>query len=91
MSGIASTTQGSIRADKVSYDNTTSGLSAIQVQAAIDELKLLIGASSTEQFSHNFIDSDLTIPLKRQMVVVGEIEIENSYELNILGELALIA
>jgi hypothetical protein len=88
MSQIASTTQGPGAAIRVSYDNTTSGLTAVNVQAALDEIYVI---SSTEQFSHNVVDSNLTIPLKRQMVVVGEIEIENGFELNVLGELALVA
>jgi hypothetical protein len=83
MSNIASTTQGKIRADKVTYDNSTSGLTATNAQAAIDELSL-------EQFSHSGVDKNLTIQLKRQMIVYQEIEIELGMELNILGELVLI-
>jgi len=72
---------------EIPFDNATNGFTADNVQAAIQEAR--DNAISQEQFSHSGIDNNLIIPIKRQMLVYQEIEIESGKELDILGELVL--
>lgn len=51
---------GSVTAADVSYDNATSGLTATDAQAAIDELAA--NAESGDGYNHAFITTDWTGP-----------------------------
>ena len=78
-------------AGSIPYDNTTSGLAATDVNAAINELAALGGGgSSPPNFSYRIIAaaSILTIPTNQQMLVVGPVEVDGV--LNIDGELILM-
>lgn len=46
--------------------------------------------SDNKNFSYNVISRALTIPLNQQMIVYQEVEITDSFELNLLGELVVI-
>jgi len=75
-------------AGSIGFDNSNNGFAASDVQAAIEEARSTSGAQ--EQFSHSGIDLNLIIPIKRQMLVYQEIEIEAGKTLDILGELVLL-
>jgi hypothetical protein len=72
----------------VPFDNATNGFASDNVQQAIEEAR--VTSSAAEQFSHSGVDSNFIIPLKRQMFVYQEMEIEPSYEIEVLGELVLL-
>ena len=46
--------------------------------------------SATKNFSFNVISLALTIALNQQMIVYQEVHITDNFELNLLGELAVI-
>lgn len=46
--------------------------------------------TAAKNFSYNIITKYLVIPLYQQMIVYQEVEVTESFELNILGELVVI-
>ena len=59
ISGLPESTGGGVQAVDVGYDNTTSGLSATNVQEAIDEISQGGGASSADEVSYDNTESGL--------------------------------
>ena len=74
-------------ASQNTFDNSSNGFAATNVQAAIEEAR---STSSATNFSYNVISSTITIPVGQQMVVYQELEITLPGELVLNGELTLI-
>ena len=60
---------GTIPAQNVTYDNGTSGLTATDVQAAIDELASL---SSSTQYVQNFVIADWNLNAPNYTLTIAE-------------------
>ena len=58
--GGGTPTPGTIAADDVTYDNTTSGLSATNAQDAIDEIKTMIPSTPPTPFAPTNVSESLT-------------------------------
>jgi hypothetical protein len=82
-------TETPLDADRVYFDPSVSGLTANNLQAAIEELASSTGSASNFSFS-TVSNQTVTIPVNQQMAVFGEITIDGAGDLIISGELALL-
>jgi hypothetical protein len=75
-------------AEDVPYNNGTSHLPAADVQAAIDALSV---QTSPDNFSYKRLTGTkyILIPEYQQMLVLGDITLDDTSTLEILGELVL--
>jgi len=73
-------TECDLVAENVFYNNATSGLTSVDVQAAITELAL----SNELNFSYKLIDSleSITIKLNQQMNTFGKLTINGTLVIN---------
>lgn len=72
---------GDLPADQVPYDNATSGLTATNAQAAIDELAAGSGGAALVPY-YIPVDGAFEVPLYRQALFAEAIEVDGALVVN---------